>query len=48
VSTYLLKPNWSKIFIYQDENGVLAFENGVLAFENGALAFENGVLSSGF
>ena len=27
----LLKPNWSKIFIYQAENGVLAFENGVLA-----------------
>jgi hypothetical protein len=23
----LSKPNWSKIFIYQVENGVLAFEN---------------------
>jgi hypothetical protein len=36
VSTNLLKPNWSKIFTYQAENGVLAFENGVLVFENGA------------
>jgi hypothetical protein len=28
-----------EIFIYQVENGVLAFENGVLAFENEVLAF---------